>query len=83
MRDSEYMCAYTSSRHADFTVDAIRVTAELVQAVNGALTHNWFPTEGSVVDYFQHNGRGVHLIFGKKLGKKEENAHQIYIFTGA
>lgn len=64
------MRVYTSSRHADFTVNPIRITAELLQAVDGALTHHRFPTKWSVVDYLQHNGRGVHLLFGEKLGEK-------------
>lgn len=67
---SPCMCVYTSGRHADFAVDAIWITAELLQAVDGALTHYRFPTEGSVVDDLQHNGRGVHLLFGKKLSEK-------------
>lgn len=61
------MCARTSSRHADVIVNAIRVTAELVQAVDGALTHYRFPSEGSVVDHFEHYRRGVHLLFGQEL----------------
>ena len=75
MRHSPCMCVSTSSRHADFIVNLIRVTAERVQAVDGALTHNRLPSKGSVIDYFQHNGRGVHLIFGKELGKEQENPH--------
>lgn len=63
-------CVNTSSRHADFIVDAIRVTAELLKAVDGALTHDRFPTERSVVDDLEHNGRGVHLLFGEKLDEK-------------
>lgn len=66
-----YMGVYTSGRHADFIVYAIRITAELLQAVDCALTHYRFPTEWSVVDYLQHNGRGVHLLFGEKLGEKK------------
>lgn len=84
MHNSQCMCVHTSGRHADFIVNAIRIAAELIQAVDGALTHDRFPTEGTVVDYFQHNGRGVHFLFGKKLGKKEEKTHQqIYILAGA
>lgn len=64
---SPCMCVYTSSRHAGFTVNPIRITAELLQAVNGALTHHRFPTEWPVVNYLKHNWRGVHLLFGKKL----------------
>lgn len=64
------MCGCTSCRHADITVHAIWITAELLQAVNGALTHYWFPAKRSVVDYLQHNGRGVHLLFGEKLVEK-------------
>lgn len=67
---------YTSSRHADFTVNAIRITAELLQAVDGALTHDWFPTEWPVVDYLQHNGRGVHLLFWQKL-RRENNSTEL------
>ena len=66
-------CVNTSSRHADFIVDAIWVTAELLKAVDGALTYDGFPTKWSVVDDLQHNGRGVHLLFGEKLGEKPKN----------
>lgn len=61
------MCVHTSCRHAHITVNAMRVAAELLKVVDGALTHHWFPTEWSVVNYLQHNGRGVHLLFGQKL----------------
>lgn len=64
------MGVYTSRRHADVTANAIRITPELREAVNCALTHHRFPTEWSVVDYLQHNGRGVHLLFGEKLVEK-------------
>lgn len=57
----------TSRRHADFAVDAIWITAKLFQAVDGALTHHRFPAKWSVVDYLQHDGRSVHLLFGEKL----------------
>lgn len=67
---SPCVCVYTSHRHADITVNAIRITAELLQVVDGALTHYRFPTEWSVVNYFQHNGRGVHLLFREKLSEK-------------
>lgn len=67
MRDSQTMSVYTSSRHADISVNAIRIAAELLQTVDGALTHYRFPTKGSVVNYLQNNGRGVHVLFGKKL----------------
>lgn len=64
------MCVNTSRRHADIAVNAVRITAELLQAVDGALTYHRFPTEWSVVNYLQHNWRGVHLLFRKKLGEK-------------
>lgn len=67
MCDSRCMAVYTSCRHADISVNTIRITAELLQTVDGALTHYRFPTEGSVVNYLQHNGRGVHVLLGKML----------------
>lgn len=60
----------TSRRHADITVNAVRITAELLQAVDGALTYYRFPTKWSVINYLQHNGRGVHLLFREKLREK-------------
>lgn len=60
----------TSSRHAGFIVKTIRVTAELLQTVNCALSHDRLPTKRSVVDHLEHDGRGVHLIFGKKLSEQ-------------
>lgn len=62
-----YVCVHTSCRHAHIAVNAMRIAAELLKAVDGALTHHWFPTEGSVVNHLQYNGRGVHLLFGQKL----------------
>lgn len=64
------MCVCTCRRHANVIITAIRITAELLQAVDGALTHYRFPTKWSMIDYLQHNGRGVHLLFGEKLGEK-------------
>lgn len=64
------LCLYTSCRHANIRVDAIRIAAELLKAVNGALTYHRFPTEWSVVNYLQHNGRCVHLLFGEKLDEE-------------
>lgn len=61
------VCVHTSCRHAHIPVNAMRIAAELLKAVDGALTHHWFPTEWSVVNYLQHNGRRVHLLFGQKL----------------
>lgn len=61
-------CGSTSARPADVTVLTVWVTAKLLQAVDGALSHHRFPSEGSMVDNFQHNGRSVHLLFGKELG---------------
>lgn len=61
------MSVDTSGGHADVTVSPVRVTAELPQRANSALSHHWFPTKGFVVDYLQHNGRCVHLLFGEKL----------------
>lgn len=43
------------------------IAAKLLKAVDGALAYDWFSTKWSVVDYLQHNGRGVHLLFGEKL----------------
>lgn len=60
----------TSSRHAGFIVKTIRVTAELLQTGNCALSHDRLPTKRSVVDHLEHDGRGVHLIFGKKLSEQ-------------
>lgn len=77
----------TSSRHADFIVKTIRVTAELLQTVNRALPHDRLPTKRSVVDHLEHDGRGVHLIFGKKLSEQWEDRpnkeiSKVYIFEG-
>lgn len=66
----EYQSVYTFGRHDHFTVDAIRVAAELLQAVDGTLTHYGFSAKRSMVYDLQHNGRGVHLLFGQELGKE-------------
>lgn len=63
----------TSCRHAHVPVDAMRIAAKLLQAVDGALAHHWFSTKRSVVDDLQHDGRRVHLLFGEKLGDTQHS----------
>lgn len=60
---------FTSCRHANVIIDAIRITAEFLQAVNGALSYYRFPSKWPVVNYLQHNGRGIHLLFWKQLNE--------------
>lgn len=67
----------TSRRHARIAVDAVRIAAELLQAVDGALAHHWLSTKGSVVDDLQHDGRRVHLLFGEKLGDTQHSKWNI------
>lgn len=47
--------------------DDVRVTSELLQRRDGALTHHRLPAERTVVNHLQHDGRGVHLILWKEL----------------
>lgn len=64
-----YFGIFTSCRHANVIIDAIWITAEFLQAVNGALSHYRFPSKWSVVNYLQHNGRGVYILFWKQLNE--------------
>lgn len=63
----------TSCGHAHIAVNTVRIAAKLLKAVDGALAHDGFPAKRPVVDYLQHDGRRVHLLFGEKLVDRYNN----------
>lgn len=68
----------TSRRHAHVAVNTMRIAAKLLEAVDGALAHDGFSTKRSVVDYLQHDGRRVHLLFGEKLVDTQHSTWNIW-----
>lgn len=47
--------------------DDVRVTSELLQRRDGALTHHRLPAKRTVIDDLQHYRRSVHLVLWKEL----------------
>ncbi len=79
-----FVCFLTFGRHGSLCSDDIRVTSEVLQRSDGALTHHRLPAKWTVVDHLQHNGRCVHLILWKELDEGcRENVSKYTISTSS
>lgn len=59
-------------------LSCIRVTAEAVQVVDGALANNGLPPKLPVVDDLDHQRRHVQFLLGQELGVTELSVTSLY-----
>lgn len=77
--DFSKFCLLTFGGHGSLRSDDVRVTPELLQSRDGALTHHRLPAKWAVVNHLQHNGWCVHLILWKELDGGGGEKYQINI----